>query len=170
MIFNGLHQILMHVIEETVHNDDMGRDGKPLKSKEERFDDTMHAILGDQYERRFKQTSDFFASELGAIKRIEARGKSFRAAVADVAKHRLPEVEEGNEADKREYEKELTRLEDQVKKHFKRQYQHYKEFVPMDNNKDLERSFGFDDELLNEAKEQRKNIFKALRAAGWDIY
>ena len=66
-MFNGFEEILMHVIEETVHDLDMGRGGRPHKSKEERFDDAMSAIFGDQYEYRFQRTSNFYASELLAI-------------------------------------------------------------------------------------------------------
>lgn len=169
--FNGFEEILMHVIKETVHDYDMDRDGKPIKSKEERFDDAMSAIFGKQYERRFIQTSDFFASELIAIKELQKQGCQLRGTVAEIAKYRLPEIrndKQGNqkEDDKREYEAELTRLEGQVKKHFKRQEKHYKEIDDIES----EHAFFSEKELLAEDIAQRENIFKALRAAGWSIY
>ena len=170
-MFNGFEQILMHVIEETLHTNDLDRSGKkPYKSKEERFDDAMAAIFGKKYERRYKKTADFYASELMEIKNLEKRGMSRRQAVAEVGHYMLPEIKEGNSADKREYEAKLTTLENQVKKHFGREKHHYDEFVPMEGKIPNEASSEATKEIFEIEKRQRENIFQALRAAGWSIY
>ena len=168
--FVGFEEILMHVIEETFHTEDLHRDGKLYKSKEERFDDAMTSIFGDQYERRYRQTSRLHASQLTALYKLKEQGHKLRTAIAQIAKDELPDVRidkkgQANTADKNAYEAELTRLEDQVKKHFKRQKEHYIEIT----DQSLEESLAFEG-ALQEEKDQLKNIFKALRQAGWDIH
>jgi len=166
--FNGFEQILMAVIKETQHYDDRHTDPdiKIKKSNEERFDNAMHAIFGDYYDPRFKDSADFTFTELMQVRKLTEAGENFRASVRKVMEPHLPAID-SSKADKSKYNEELERLVQQARKHFKHHEIHYEEFLPIDPNDDTEKSsyLGYE----SDAHAQREKIFQALREAGWNI-
>ncbi len=161
-MFECFEEILMAVIKNTLHNDDMCDKTSPFvrmrKSDEERFDDAMVAIFGKQYERQFKKTNALSTTELLAIKRKIDEGETVRSAVKNIV-HGRQNREIGTQS------ASLNVFYDQARKHFERNEDHYKNPTHPNNLTPLEEGSLFSTERIK----AREEIFKTLRSAGWMI-
>ena len=92
--FNGLEQVLMAVINNTIHSDDQNRTSNLqtlIQTPEKRFNNVMLALFGrDYYEPIKKSPSGFSREEMFWIYKQTQNGSTLAKAIQDVIQQRTP--------------------------------------------------------------------------------
>ena len=160
MLFNGFEQILMAVIEQTAHTDENLTD-------EQRFDNALIALFGkrDQEKIYKKMPAEISLSEMLKIVRLCEEGMQKKDAMRNILMPRLK-----NDKTLKNEEEQITKFEllyERITTELKRHYNYYKYYDAANRYADVEQSPYYSDSEKKELIEQRKQIFDAIRNAGW---
>ena len=159
-MFNGLEQIIMYVIKNSGHSDE-------LLTPEQRYDNVMNALFGDYYPRHhIKPPAGSTLEEVMDIRDLNRSGVNISRAVRKVTSMRFQEMKKNKNADSGRMALHKAAIES-ILKHFNRKKDHYDNFHTIESDEDLDKKTFLTQEQKEEAIQARKDIFAALTAAGW---
>ncbi|MBP7720980.1 MAG: hypothetical protein KA155_00435 [Alphaproteobacteria bacterium] len=156
ILFNGLDQIVMRVIEQTAHTQG--------DTDEQRFDNVMQALFGidktmpkenRRYPMHIKPPTEFSHAEVLWVVNANKNGTPLEKAIKEIIKEGATKKADDDVAFER------------LKQHLRRYKKHYESFVSIDLWQDLEPNEYFSEEDIKKLKEDREKIFQALSDAGW---